>query len=481
MSVFRFVPLLGLALALRTSPSAAADFTVTNFNDSDPPAAGSLRAAVQAANATPGLDRIFIPRDGTVAVTAGELTITDALEIQGLGAGVTFLNAGNASRVFSIIGDINHPDAVSVVLRGLTLTGGNSGDTGGGAVAVLDFAKARIEDSLLLGNQTNASGGAIYVYQSQLSLVSTVVRENTAADVGGGIASEESLLDITRCVVRNNTSNFGGGVGASGVLSGLDLKDSRIESNAARNMGGGLALSIPHATVGGSTISGNTAEYAGGGAYLLGTSDAEPLVIQNSTLSGNVVSHEAGHGSGVELAIGALQVRNSTVAFNRVANANAGGDGIGGGVSVGEGGHTIELVSTLVAGNTRGAANVPSELARGIGIDGPPSTISARRSLIQYTPEAGVLNGTNVDNLIGVDPLLQPLADNGGPTRTHALGPGSPACDRGENSAGLAFDQRGAPFARGYGQPDIGAYEHRGDTIFYGDFELHVTTLGCMR
>ena len=78
MSVFRFVPLLGLALALRTSPSAAADFTVTNFNDSDPPAAGSLRAAVQAANATPGLDRIFIPRDGTVAVTAGELTITDA-------------------------------------------------------------------------------------------------------------------------------------------------------------------------------------------------------------------------------------------------------------------------------------------------------------------------------------------------------------------------------------------------------------------
>jgi hypothetical protein len=58
------------------------------------------------------------------------------------------------------------------------------------------------------------------------------------------------------------------------------------------------------------------------------------------------------------------------------------------------------------------------------------------------------------------DPLLLPLADNGGPTRTHALAPGSPAIDAGNNFAALASDQRGSPFQRIAGtRPDIGAFE----------------------
>ena len=67
------------------------------------------------------------------------------------------------------------------------------------------------------------------------------------------------------------------------------------------------------------------------------------------------------------------------------------------------------------------------------------------------------------DQVIGTaDPLLGPLADNGGPTWTHALLPGSPATDAGDPGATQGFDQRGEPFVRIYGGIiDIGAYERQ--------------------
>ncbi len=61
---------------------------------------------------------------------------------------------------------------------------------------------------------------------------------------------------------------------------------------------------------------------------------------------------------------------------------------------------------------------------------------------------------------ITADPMLEPLADNGGFTMTHALSAGSPAIDAGDNAAGLHTDQRGQGFPRVNGaQADIGAYE----------------------
>jgi len=480
MRVSRLLAPAGLGLLLGCSCVHAADFQVSRLDDSNPPQPGMLRAAVAAANAAPGADRIFIPLNGTVSLSAGELVITDALEIQGLGPAATGIDPGGASRALSIIGDINHPDAVNVVLRGLSFSGGNSGNTGGGAVGVLDFAKARVENCLFAGNSAQASGGALYVYQSQLTLLDSVLRENAAADVGGALAVEESHVRVERSVFRANDAAFGGAVGATGVNSRFDLIASRIENNTAANSGGGVALAVPDVGIVASTFSGNAAEFAGGGVYLLGVADAGTLLVQNSTLSGNTVRHEAGHGSGLALEHGRLQLRNSTVAYNGAPAATA-GDGIGGGVYVAEGGHTLELISTLVAGNTR-ASGIASELSRATGIDGPPSVLSARRSLVQVAPAAGVLNGSNSDNRFDVDPLLQPLADNGGLTPVHALGVGSPACEHGEDTTSLTSDQRGAPFARRYGEVDIGAFEYRADTIFHGDFEIHPQgEYGCSR
>ncbi len=480
MSASRVAPLLGALWALWALPSTAADFQVTNLADSNPPPAGSLRAAVQAANASPGPDRILFAIDGTVALAAGEIVITDAVEIRGRGRSANQIDGLDASRIFRIDGDINNVGAVNVTMRALTLTHGNSGIDGGGAVAVLDFAKARIEDCVVWNSRTNASGGAVYAYQSQLDVVASTLTDNHADDVGGGIAAEESELLVDRSTLRANASSFGGAIGATGVTTAVHLFGSRIESNTSANLGGGLALTISAVDISGVTLSGNSADFAGGGAYLLGTATGS-LVIQNSTVSGNVVNHDGGRGSGVALSEGTLWLRNSTVAYNRAPNAANNDATLGGGVYVAEGGHTVNLVSTLVADNTRGAFNVPSEIARGIGIEGTlVSTINASHSLFRNVPEPGVLNGTDVADVIGADPLLLPLADNGGPTPTHALGTGSPACERGANPSGLATDQRGSGFSRGYGAVDIGAYEYRGDTIFFGDFERHDPALfGC--
>ncbi|HKH35611.1 MAG TPA: choice-of-anchor Q domain-containing protein, partial [Rubrobacter sp.] len=78
--------------------------------------------------------------------------------------------------------------------------------------------------------------------------------------------------------------------------------------------------------------------------------------------------------------------------------------------------------------------------------------------------------GTSNNSLSGVDPMLGPLADNGGPTETHALLEGSPAINKGNNAFAvdpdgnpLQFDQRGQGFARIVGgSVDIGAFEVQG-------------------
>jgi hypothetical protein len=70
--------------------------------------------------------------------------------------------------------------------------------------------------------------------------------------------------------------------------------------------------------------------------------------------------------------------------------------------------------------------------------------------------------GTNFEStdILDIDPILGPFQDNGGPTKTIALLPGSPAIDSGDNTDAPAFDQRGPGFPRIVnGQIDIGAYE----------------------
>lgn len=152
-----------------------------------------------------------------------------------------------------------------------------------------------------------------------------------------------------------------------------------------------------------------------------------------STISGNSATRTGGVN-----AQSAIHVYGSTIAFNTETAA------FGAGLRVlGE----ALLQSTIVAGNL--SAGTPGDIGGSSG-----STLSGANDLIglsTLTVPAGTLGG---------DPLLAPLADNGGTNRTHALQPGSPAIDHGNLVNNLFTDQRGLGYARvGGGVADIGAYE----------------------
>lgn len=378
----------------------------------------------------------------------------------------------------------------------------------GGAIHVL--LDAELVDSTVSGNTAQSDtyevfGGGLAVGSrpdqatGSLDLLRSEVSGNTVtsgcpvcAPQGGGI-SANGITRLRQTVVSDNTVGSAGSYGGAGGLRVFDgasteILQSTISGNHADSAGGGLIgpgqgyLTIDGSWItdnfagnqggtneggGGvlcfgctiqlssSTVSGNTAEANGGGIgiqfgeYAPGTS-----TVIDSTISGNV-GHEGG---GFMLDGGRLQVSNSTVAFNQASERGAG-------LSGSEYAYEIDLQSSIVAGNTTGAdAN---------NVWAYPDTVSGANNLIPNAP--GLPAAMPADTLTG-DPLLLPLADNGGATPTHALAAGSPALDAGNNAIGLVFDQRGDGFPREVGAaPDIGAFEQQAsapdDTIFADGFD----------
>jgi hypothetical protein len=146
---------LGLA-ALAAPSAAAATFTVTNLNDSG---AGSLRDAVASANTTAGADVItFQPGlTGTILLTTGELSLYDAVDIQGPGAATITVSGNNASRIFYIYSAANAP--IDVTISGLTVTNGSDVDGGG---AIIDWGENLTLDHVVVSNSTtDGSGGGV--------------------------------------------------------------------------------------------------------------------------------------------------------------------------------------------------------------------------------------------------------------------------------------------------------------------------------
>jgi hypothetical protein len=218
------------------------------------------------------------------------------------------------------------------------------------------------------------------------------------------------------------TDAFGEGY-AGGIhnLGNVTLKDSTVSNHwntDGDGLGGGIQ-NLGNMTISGSTISGNRVDSGnlndkGAGIYNF---PGGVLRIFNSTISGNHLL--SGTGGGIYNA-GSLVIRFSTITQNSASS--------GGGLFAG----ALTMDNTIVAGNT----------SSGPGDDNLE----------------GAYTGSS--NLIGGDPMLGPLADNGGPTLTHALLPGSPAIDAGDNSNAPTWDQRGPGFPRIVnGTVDVGAYE----------------------
>ncbi len=170
------------------------------------------------------------------------------------------------------------------------------------------------------------------------------------------------------------------------------------------------------------------------------------LTIDQSTISDNHTTGVRADGGGIS-AEGGVALTGSTVTGNSTS-------GSGGGMWI-EDDDSITITNSIVAGNTAddGVNAIDSNL----------QSINANFSLFEQTG----LPIVGSDNITRMSANLGPLSDNGGPTKTHALLPGSPAIDAGGTTT-LLNDQRGAPFVRVFDDPmaagsglDMGAYERQ--------------------
>jgi hypothetical protein len=160
----------------------------------------------------------------------------------------------------------------------------------------------------------------------------------------------------------------------------------------------------------------------GGGVYV----DGGALTLTNSTISGNTAS--GWHGSAIFHTDGEMIITNSTIANNIAPDWGSSA------IFIGEYGSVtakLSLTKTIITGNHWYACE---KFASG----GPVSVVSGGHNVVQDDS----CNPVSTNKVIG-DAVIGPLANNGGPTWTHALLPGSPGIDAGDDAACPATDQRG--------------------------------------
>jgi hypothetical protein len=360
-----------------------------------------------------------------VLATAGE---GDTLDLGGLACSAITLANGELSTSLDdirLLGPGDHELTIDAVTASRVIN-----HTGAGTLGLSHLVLSN-------GRINTGSGACVYSAGSvNADHVHIAACDNLAyPSNGGGLFAMNSAT-----IADSSITGCYGGLGGGGVYtySGtLTIERSTISGNSALHAGGAYA-GFGAMSIIDSTISGNMANGSGAG----GLRALYGLDIVNSTISGNVA---VSNGGGVEFGSTAT-IRNSTIAFNQ---AN-----LGGGI-MGENGSILVLTSSIVALNSAGPYT--SDI-------GNVTTVTGSHDLIMVTNAA-----VPPDTLTGA-PNIGPLADNGGPTQTHALLPGSIAINAGDNSAALPTDQRG--FARTSGAAtDIGAYEVQPDTIFADGFE----------
>ena len=451
---------------------------------------GGIRAAVDV-----GLGRYSFDCDGpTTVVTRAEIVIDRDVTLDG--EGKLTVDGNQSHRVFSVT------RGVTAELIGLTVANGQEADEHGGGIrnagtltltnstvsgsSAGDESGCRTDDPALLCSE----GGGIWS-EGTLTLVNTTISGNSA-DFGGGVANREgSLMVIDSAVLMNSAQGCrvgavfcsgGGGVWNSGMLT---MQNSTVSGSSSDWGGGIFNRGVREPTLTNSTVSGNSAGFDGGGLL-----NFETLTLIDCTVADNFAGQSGG---GIANEAGTLELTHSTLSGNTAASAGGGmfnpagaaADLVnttmsantadtGGGVYTGG---ALLLVSSTIAANdapTASAIYDPRDTRRrptrimntliegdcagapldsnGHNIESPGNTCGFNQATDQ--PAQGQLN-------------LGPLADNGGPTKTHALLQNSVAIDQIPqddcvDGAGepLSEDQRGEPRPAGADSScDVGAFE----------------------
>ena len=393
--------------------------TVTTAHDDGP---GSLRQAI--AVAAPG-DVVKFALRCPAAITLTKTLVIDK-DLTVLGPGPWELTVMRSYgphtpkfRVFEI-------DSAAVTLAGMTIRNGTA------------FSGTNIHDNL---------GGGI-LNRGSLTVSNCVVTDNRAptTDWGTHVADPNFRFSV----------GFGAGI-FSDTGSRLALINSTISGNEASGAGGAVCNHYADAFVAtGCTLSGNLAEVQGGGLNFQGLTG----MLQNCTLSGNA-TRTNGPGSAYLLITFPGETAALTLTACTIAH-NAGST---------NGACTVAMLDTSACTNKLLSALFADNGGPNFFLDGNPVVISLGHNL-DSDGTSGLVNGVNSDQVgtlaSPIDPKISPLQNNGGPTWTVALLPGSPALGAGACSdalgAPLPVDQRGFPRPQVTGC-DIGAFENQAPTL----------------
>ncbi len=421
------------------------------------------------------------PGQGGAIYNAGSLTLRNATirdsQADGDNAlGGAIYSAGALSIIDSHIEDNaatfaggGIDSAGSAYIAGATFAGNQAANY----AAIANRGTMSIIDSTVSGNTADDLGGGIGAATGELTVLNTTITGNTSAGsggLGGGMAVISGTVTIDAGDIVSNTATWGGGglyvnpnyravvtvrgsrisynkttaqeppndelnVFGGGVYNGADLTLERVDLGHNRGgVGGGLmTYSGGKLTVRESAVHDNVGLFQAGGLWL----DSTEHSLTNVTVSGNSTT---GYAGGI-LVDGPTALVNVTVANNQAVD-----------------GANLHNRSALTLTNTLLAAPVGSANCGQDGANGPLQPVTSNGHNLA-SDEA--CNLTTASDWQATDPLLGALADNGGPTLTHALGAGSPAIDQGDAAACPLIDQRG--FARTVGAVcDIGALEVTG-------------------
>jgi CSLREA domain-containing protein len=386
-----------------------------------------------------GIDTITFAGNYTITLAGAQLpAVTSPIAINGKGAVNTIIQA-NASpntatyRVFLVSGA-----AADLTLDSLTVRHGRCNTVGchGGGINSSNASSLTVTNSTISGNNATNGGGGIFSEFNTVTVTNSTISGNSAT-YGGGIYSEQNTVTVTNSTISGNSASVGGGIYTYGSTLSLSIANSLLSGNSAASNGGGIYNNTSASlSIWGSTLSANSAA-EGGALYNNGN-----MWISNSTLSGNE-AYDYGGGIYSE---GSAWIHNSSILFNTlIEGTELGAGGIDGDVA---------LYNSLVAGNTRLLTSTYQDCSGTIYSEG--HNLFSAYTNCTFNVISGYVSTLNSLSLLG------PLQNNGGPTSTHALLPGSNAIDTGYNNICEFFvynlDQRGVTRPQG-SQCDVGAYE----------------------
>ena len=418
----------GLLFFYASSPAWAAIITVNSLADAadantggtfdgvcdtDAGTAGdqcTLRAAIQESNASAAVDDEINFSVNTVTLTIGG-TQEDA----------------------AVDGDLDITESVTINGGGVVI-GTDTTTFDERVFEVRSPAQATVSDVTIQGvRAVGPCDGAGFLVRSGagLDLDGSTLRDNRAECDGGGISNDGGTLTVTDSTFDGNEAGSDGGGIRTGFGGTLTVTGSTFTENVAdanesgTGFGGGLSVDGGTATVTNSTISGNTTfgtpSDTGGGVAVKQDADKPTLTLTNVTIADNKAPNSYGGGIG-------NRVRVDDGQGNLVPDPTA-----------------VQAKNTIVANNTQ---RISGQCATSQTTSGGVTSLGGN---LEFP-------GTSCGFEVNADPGLGPLADNGGPTQTRALGEGSGAIDAGTNTGCPATDQRGVSRPQG-SDCDIGSFE----------------------